>query len=132
MSAALSFDYDTSYFPSAPFLPITIDGYSPEAPTLSVGAFVDSGADGTMLPEDMLQAIGAEYEDTVRMRGSAGGTQRLDRYTVRIQINRQTIHAISAVATAAGSEPLLGRDVLNQLTLTLNGPAEVLELQVNG
>jgi predicted aspartyl protease len=129
MMNVVSFDYDTSYSPPAPFLPIAVDGYDPDKPSLSVAAFVDSGADGTMLPEDILQAVGAEYEDTVQMRGSVGGVQRADRYTVRITVADQTIHAISAVATEAGSEPLLGRDVLNHLTLTLNGPAEVLEMQ---
>lgn len=125
-----SHDYNPSYHPSAPFLPIAIDGYDVTMPPVIVSAFVDSGADGTMLPLDVLRAVGAEYADTIRLHGTAGGVQRLDRYTVRIQIESEIVHAISAVATAEGSEPLIGRDVLNHLTVTLNGPASVTEVQV--
>ncbi len=74
-------------------------------PPTRVPAFVDSGADGTMLPEDILRAVGAEYEDTVRLRGAAGGVQQLDRYTVRIQIEHEIVHAVSAVATAPSMLP---------------------------
>lgn len=129
MTRVFSFDYNSAYDPSAPFIPIAIDGYDPVKPPVIVSAFVDSGADGTMLPHDILAAVGAEYADTVRLRGTAGGVQQLDRYTVRIAIDSQIAHAISAVAIASGSEPLIGRDVLNQLIVTLNGLAEVTEVQ---
>lgn len=130
MSRSSTFDYSTAYTPSAPFIPIAIDGYEPTKPSVIVLAFVDSGADGTMLPEDILRAVGAEYEDTVRLRGAAGGVQQLDRYTVRIQIEHEIVHAVSAVATASGSEALIGRDVLNYLVVTMNGPAGVTEVQI--
>lgn len=130
MSRVLSFAYDSSYVPPAPFIPITIDGYFSNRSPVTVLAFADSGADGTMLPHDILIAVEAEYEDTVLLRGTAGGVQRLDRYTVRIRIEEKTIDSVSAVATAAGSEPLIGRDVLNHLVVTLNGSAGYTEVQV--
>ena len=83
-----------------------------------------------MLPRDILTAVEAEYADTVLLRGTAGGVQKLDRYTVRIRIEEKTIDSVSAVATAAGSEPLIGRDVLNHLVVTLNGTAGYTEVQV--
>ncbi len=128
MSRTRSFDYDQSYVPAAPFLPITVDGYDPEKQAVTVSVFVDTGADGTMLPLPILLAVGAEYEDTVRLRGTTGNSLRVDRYTVRIQIGDETIHAVSVVAMAAGSEPLIGRDVLNHLILTLNGYASMTEV----
>jgi hypothetical protein len=50
MSRVLSFDYDASYVPPVPFLPVTVDGYDPEKAPVTISAFVDSGADGTLLP----------------------------------------------------------------------------------
>ena len=47
MSRTRSFDYDQSYVPAAPFLPITVDGYDPEKQAVTVSGFVDTGADGT-------------------------------------------------------------------------------------
>ncbi len=130
MSRVLSVDYDLDYDPVAPFLPITIDGYDPDLQPITVSAFVDTGADGTLLPKPLLTAVGAEYADTVVVRGSIEGTQRLDRYTVRIRLGSATIHAVSVVAMPANSEPLIGRDVLNHLVLTLNGPAQSTELHL--
>lgn len=106
---------------------VVVDGYDPNKAPVTLSAFVDSGADGTMLPHDILLAVGAEYADTVLLRGTAGGVQRLDRYTVRIRIGDREIHSIASVAIAAGSEPLIGRDVLNQLIVTLNGLAETTD-----
>ncbi|MEZ4865547.1 MAG: retroviral-like aspartic protease family protein [Caldilineaceae bacterium] len=130
MSRVYSFDYNTDYDPPAPFLPITVDGHDPTRSPITIAAFVDSGADGTMLPVDLLQAVGAEYEASVWLRGSTGKRQRMDSYTVTIHIETETAHAISAVAMPAGSEALIGRDVLNQLVVTLHGIAGVTELQL--
>lgn len=129
MSVTLSYAYDNEYRPAAPVIPITVEGYSDRKP-ITLHAFVDTGADATMLGQNILTAVGAEYEDSVLLRGTAGGVQRVDRYTARIRVRNVIIPAVSAVATAAGSEPLIGRDVLNQLVIMLNGPAEIVEISV--
>lgn len=128
MTRILTFDYDHSYHPAAPHIEVTVDGYNSEYEPATVFAFADSGADGTMLPRDILEAIGAEYADMVVLRGTAGGVQHLDRYTVRIRIADEAVHGIEAVATAPGGEPILGRDVLNAFIITLNGPANATEI----
>ncbi|MEM7117822.1 MAG: retropepsin-like aspartic protease [Chloroflexota bacterium] len=128
MTQSLTFEYNRLYSPSAPHVEVAIDGYDERYQPVALFAFVDSGADGTMLPIDILKSVGAEYADTVIMRGVAGGVQRLDRYTIRLRIGNQTVHSIEAVALDRGSEPILGRDVLNTLSLLLNGPANVTEL----
>lgn len=128
MSHIYSFDYNNTYDPPAPFMPITVDGLDSTKAPVTVSAFVDSGADGTMLPLDILQAVGAVYEDRIWLSGTTGGRQQLDSYTVSIHIETETAHAISAIAMPAGSEPLIGRDVLNQLVITLHGIAGVTEL----
>lgn len=125
-----TFDYDQSYSPSAPTIPITVDGNNPNHETITALAFVDSGADGTMIPIDLLEAVGAEYVNQIWLRGTAGGRQRLDTYSVTIHVETESAYGINAVATPVGSEPLIGRDVLNQLILTLNGIAEVTEVQL--
>lgn len=131
MSRVLTYDYNRSYLPSAPFVPVQIDGYDSSKPAQTLMAFVDTGADGTLLPRDVLHSVGAEYEDTVAVRGATGATQRLDRYTVRVVVAGVTVQAVSAVAMAAGSEPILGRDVVNHLIITLNGVLGVLEILID-
>lgn len=72
MRRVYSFDYDATYDPPAPCIPITVDGLDPTKGPVTVTAFVDSGADGTMLPIDILQAVGAVYEASVWLRGTTG------------------------------------------------------------
>lgn len=131
MSNLLSYEYNRAYLPPAPFIPVSVDGYDPAKPAITLSCFVDTGADGTLLPIDVLSAVGAEYEDTVLLRGSTGAAQRLDRYTVRIRVGDVTIQSVAAVAMAVGSEPIIGRDVLNYLVLTLDGVLGLTEIRVD-
>ena len=113
-----------------PILSIAVDGYAGLAPQ-QITALVDSGADGTMIPLDVLEAVGALYEDTVIMRGILGVGEPVDRYTVAIQLGSLSIHGIRAVAIPTGEESIVGRDVLDYLTVTLNGPAHITQVEVD-
>jgi hypothetical protein len=56
--------YDTSYVPAAPVVGVIVRPYGSAAPETRVIALVDSGADGTLLPVDLLQKIRAPYWGT--------------------------------------------------------------------
>ncbi|MEZ4593011.1 MAG: hypothetical protein R3D55_17985 [Chloroflexota bacterium] len=62
------------------------------------------------------------------MSGVTGTVERRDRYRVRFQIGDIVIKGIDAVAVDSEVEGLLGRDVLNQLIVTLNGLATELTI----
>ena len=124
----LTFQYDESYYPAFPAIEAEVDGYDDVHGRQTINALLDSGADGTMIPSDVLQAVGAKYEDTVQMYGTAGGVQTVDRYTVAIQIGLHLVQAVHAVAIAPDSEAVLGRDVINELAVLLNGPAHMTEI----
>lgn len=131
MTSLLSHDYDTiNYQPAAPFIEITIDGYDDTKQPLTLKVFVDSGADGTMLPRDILLAVGATYKGTAILSGMAGGRQTVDQFIIRIQIGSHIINGISVVAMPTNSEAIVGRDVLNELILTLNGPSNTVQIEV--
>lgn len=125
----LDFSYDEAYSPAMPVVALAVDGYAGQ-PVRSVAALVDSGADGTMIPVDILDAVHASYEDTVTMHGVLGEGQTVDRYTVAIHVGTIIIHAVHAVAMPPGSECVLGRDVLNDLSVTLNGPAHTTQIDI--
>lgn len=126
----LDYSYDESYDPAIPVIEVVVDGYAGLRPQ-TVTAIVDSGADGTMLPVDLLEAVGALYQDTVQMRGILGESERVDRYTVGLQLGSLILHSIDAVAIPPGAESVIGRDVLNQLLLTLNGPAFTTQIEID-
>lgn len=118
----LQFDYDRRYWPPAPVIDIAVDGYSSNAPMI-IRALIDSGADGTMIPLSVLKKVGAAYTDSVRMSGVTGSSEQKDRYRVRIQIGDIVVKGIDAVAVNEDSDSLIGRDVLSQLVVTLDGLA---------
>lgn len=126
----LDYPYDESYSPAMPIVTVTVDGYAGR-PLQTLTALIDSGADGTMLPIDILEAVDALYEDSVRLQGVLGDSEPVDRYTVAIRLGSLTLHGIQAVAIPSGAESIIGRDLLNNLVVTLNGPAFVTQVDVD-
>lgn len=119
-----SADYD----PAAPMVEITVTQSPSSKIAFQTTAFVDSGADATMLPIDILNHVKARYIETRQMRGATGHTLDVDTYLVTIQVASYTIRGIQAIAMHTGHEVVLGRDVLNQLEIILNGPAYAVEI----
>lgn len=117
----LFFEYSRSYDPVAPVIDIEIDGYQPSLNRVAQTALVDSGADATMIPSNILRQIGADFLETRRIRGVTGISQRVRIYVVAIHIGSQIIHGIRAIEMPSGEETILGRGVLNQLKITLDG-----------
>ncbi|MDQ4076254.1 MAG: retroviral-like aspartic protease family protein, partial [Chloroflexota bacterium] len=109
--------YDSTYHPPAAVVEATVRAAGEQAPIVTLTALVDSGADGTMIPIDILRAVGARYVETRQMRGVTGVAYTVDLYLVTIQIGSHVVRGIRVVAQ--GAEPLIGRDVLNQLVITL-------------
>jgi hypothetical protein len=93
-----------------------------------VRAIVDSGSDATALPRSALIACGALFRDTARIRGVTGATRQVDRFLTKIHIGNKIIRGVFAIAVSAEEDTLLGRDVLNELVVTLSGPAHVTEI----
>ena len=125
------FEYERSYYPPAPVIEILIDGYQSRLGQIRHQALVDTGADGTMIPLPILRQVGARYQETMQMCGVAGTAQPVELFLVAIHIGDQVINGIHAVALPSSSETIIGRDVLNQLTLTLNGLATTLTVETN-
>ena len=117
------FEYDRRYMPSAPVVSVTVDGYSQNSETATIQVLVDSGADGTLLPLRVLERVGASFVDTVQMSGVTGIQHPRDRYRVRIKIGEIAIRGIDAIAVSNRDEAIIGRDVLNQLVVVLDGLA---------
>ena len=124
-----SFDYSPTYEPPAPMFEIRVSKTSRETPEFALPALVDSGADATMLPITVLQAMEARYVETRQMRGVTGIAYLVDLYLVTVRIGPHTIPAIRAVGATPDGEAIIGRDVLNQLVVTLNGLASVTEVR---
>jgi predicted aspartyl protease len=125
--AIYSYDYDFTYIPSAPIVTLEVTSdVSTAAATLV--AFIDTGADAIMLPFSVLDQIQAEEVETRYLRTVTGARTVVDLYRVSIRIGPYRFSNIRAAATNSSTEIILGRDVLNQLVVTLNGLAAITEI----
>ena len=62
------------------------------------------------------------------MRGTTGERVLVDLYTIAVQIGPYQQGLLEVVGVTTDDEVILGRDVLNHLVATLNGPAYVVEV----
>ena len=124
-----SHEYSNAYYPSAPVAQITVTHIKRNEHQKTIIALVDSGSDVTMIPINILRAIGAKYIETRQVRGISGLAYPVDTYLVKISIGPHTIYGIEAAAVEDHEEAIIGRDVLNQLVVILNGLAEMLEIE---
>src|SRR5262249_31164685 len=104
--------------PPAPMAPVRISGpVGDEAVMLPM--LVDTGADCTLVPASIIRRLSLPQIDVVGLTGVGGAK------------SRATVHAASvglggarllARVVAFHDEAILGRDVLNQVVVTLDGP----------
>ena len=85
-------------------------------------ALLDTGADRTVLPAALVRRLGVGEERRLAFAGFDGRVEELSTHLVRLRVGDLPALYVE-VAGGPGDECLLGRDVLNQYTLTLYGPA---------
>lgn len=123
----LSFEYDRCHLPAFPVLELQVSGSEPERKRLLTG-LIDSGADATQLPVSVLRSIGARPVDRRWVRDLAGVRYAVVVYAVQLQIGDLLLSEMEVVGREGIAEVIIGRDILNQLIVTLNGLAFVTEV----
>jgi predicted aspartyl protease len=121
----MKFAYSEQYLPVAPVLPIRL-AYPDENFTIGpLTALVDTGADGCLIPQYYLDQISAPLVDQVRIRSHWGEWRLVQVYTVDIGLEDMRFPVVEA-AGDPGDGIILGRNFLNRLRITLDGPGSQL------
>ncbi|MFN8444790.1 MAG: hypothetical protein U0175_28650 [Caldilineaceae bacterium] len=126
----LTFDYDTSYNPSAPIIEIGIGASDGTPPKVKVQALIDTGSDASMFPLELLKRAGGRFVRRRAIRGVTGERLAVNLYLIAVHVASHTIYGIQAAASPDSNETILGRDVLNHLTTTLDGPGMSVEIRL--
>jgi predicted aspartyl protease len=121
------FPYDITYDPALPICDIALTAKS-TGQRVELTAIIDTGADGTIIPIEYLQQIGARRAFEAGLRSQWGERRAVFLYLVDLQIGELTLPGIYVVGDELGEEIVLGRNVLNQLRLLLDGPAGLTQL----
>ena len=117
-------DYDFLVFPPAPKLEIRLIAQPHGVASSPLLAFVDTGADATIVPLPIVRQLQAGVVTLKTVRGYTGGRRTVRTYLVDIEVGSFTLPGVEIVGDDATDEVLLGRDVLNRLRLLLDGPAQ--------
>ena len=124
------FPYDSACDPAVPVCDVTLTAKS-TGQQVSLKAIIDTGADGTIIPIQFLQKIGARRTFETGLRSQWGERRTVFLYLVDLQISGLTLPGIYVVGDELGKDVVLGRNVLNRLRLLLDGPARLMQLLAN-
>ena len=122
----LTYPYSIDFHPPAPML--DVDCSSPISGTsIAVPALVDSGADMTVLPSDVVSRLQLGRTGFITAVGLEALPTERSVFSAAIQIAGR--HSVSVrVITWDGSFALLGRNVINEWRLVLDGPASSMTI----
>jgi len=122
------FPYSRVYTPPAPTVEVTFEVFGEGKSTGLLSAFVDSGADATIVPYRYLQPLVLQVDNRKYLRSQWGERRVVDIYLLDVVIRDIRIPIVEVVSDRSGDELILGRNVLNYLRVVLNGLKQVTEI----
>ena len=113
--------YDTTFVPPAAVLDATVTNpFIQDRPNVSGRAILDSGAFKSVIPKEWATRIGLLPITEVTARGYDGIEHKEPACIAEIAFNGHSFEL--EVIMVQRRSVLIGRDILNQLKLTLDGP----------
>ena len=119
--------YSRQYDPPAPILAVRV-GRPGATPAVLLAALLDTGADLSVLPQGLPARLQLPAVGRLSVAGVEGVPRPLPLYAVEVSLNgyRRIIRAVSL-----GTTPLIGRDLINKITIHLHGPEAFLETDLS-
>lgn len=124
----IRYRYNRQLTPPAPFVYVSVGCPATGVTISSIPAQVDTAADRTVLPQQLVATLGLAEDGRALFQGFAGEIVELPLYLVEIRVQDFRPLLVRAVLGEAESHLLLGRDVLNAYRLLLEGPELSLEI----
>jgi hypothetical protein len=128
-------EYSREKFPSAPVLSVRLSQPGEPSQTETMLALIDTGGDFTTVPLNWLLQIDAPEVRWAYLRGLWSEQRPVTLYLVDLHFEKGVLPGIEAVAideddieTEDDNEIVLGRNVLNQLVLLLDGPNQQTDI----
>ncbi len=122
-----SYEYNRTYQPPMPIVEIQISTFENPESIITLEAIVDSGSDGTFLPAHALKNLGATSVRQGWVSGIQGIRYQAEIYMVKLTIGSYEFFGTRVIGDKQG-RTILGRNILNQLAVNLNGLANIVEI----
>lgn len=121
----IEFPYDPAYQPPAPGCQVTFSVVRTGQSVGPLDAILDAGADGTLVPQRYLDSMGARRVMETGLRSQWGERRVVYLYLVTLHSGEIELPATYVVGDERSDEIVIGRNVLNQLMISLDGPRNV-------
>lgn len=124
----LVYPYDTNNFnPPAPVLEVSLSSPVSQAEVIKIPAILDSGADMTVIPQNIVQQLQLKYVDEISAVGYEGIVKKTFVYSTKI-IFENIGNFIIRVITSDNDHALIGRDIINKWSVFLKGRDKIFEI----
>ena len=124
----IEFPYNDAYRPPAPACRVSISVARTGQSVGPLDAILDTGADGTLVPQRDLDAIGARRVMETGLRSQWGERRVVYLYLVTLYIGDVELPGTYVVGDDRSDEVVIGRNVLNDLRIWLDGPGRASRL----
>jgi predicted aspartyl protease len=124
----MKFPYNNVSQPPIPMIEISLSLPGGDHKTDTLYAILDTGADGSLVPQSYIETLSATYVDEVMLRSQWGEWRAAAMYLIDVHIGDRTLPGVYIVGDEMGSDIILGRNVLNSLRLLLDRPARQVEV----
>jgi hypothetical protein len=120
--------YSANFDPPALCLDVTVGNGLSRRKRRTLYALLDTGADITAIPGECVDLLGLYKIDRLRLETVEGTASIIYTYAVRFTLGDLVIPRLEVILTGLDIV-LVGRDVLNQLYLQLDGPQQQFAFQ---
>jgi predicted aspartyl protease len=118
----MMYPYDTSFTPPAPALAVLINSVQGTGKAYQATAQIDTGADVSGVPIVLLTKLKVEPHQSVEIQDFDEVGKEVRTYLIKLELDRFRFRRLEVVALDA-PHVLLGRDVLNNFRLIIDGPS---------
>jgi predicted aspartyl protease len=124
----IRYQYVTNRTPPAPFVHVRVQNPATGALAEGIAAQLDTAADRTVISKQLAEQLHLTSVRDILIAGLGGEVHTLEEYVIQIQIHEFGPLLVSVVAHPTEPYLLLGRDVLNQFRIVLDGPRLIMEI----
>jgi len=126
----MRFKYSHDVFPPGLILPVRLSIIGGEDGR-EAKAKVDTGADISVISEELRKELNLLPRGVVSAKGAFDeGFTPSPTYFVKLYINHSFSFELQVISLPTTKYFLIGRDLLNQIILHANGPAELFEITI--
>lgn len=122
----MRYPYDSRYHPPMPVVEVALGVSEGDFPLEPLPSIIDTGADITIVPREYLMRLDAPVVASGYLRSPWGGRSSVKIYEVNVRVGEHDLYGVEVAGEPGGREVLLGRNLLNQLDLRLDGPNETV------